>query len=177
MYGDLWKCETTKNVCIALTNTNNQNISWDNFSTFKHNLLHLEEDRMMRQRRGRTESVSIFPKQNFTDIQVWIWYKTNWHNVYFPTLPFHPHLWPLSRYRSCRISHFSLKASAGTTEFKLQVTELKREEMWGYNTRLPLSLSLCLTIMVTLPISRPSVFWYGSSLLPITVILEALSIK
>lgn len=28
---------------ISLTNTNNQNICWDDLSTFEHNLLHLDE--------------------------------------------------------------------------------------------------------------------------------------
>lgn len=58
----MYKCKH-KNVCIALTNTNNQNIRWDDFCTFKHNLLHLEEERAMK----REElSVYIFPNQSFT---------------------------------------------------------------------------------------------------------------
>lgn len=59
---DMYKCKY-KNVCIALTNTNNQNIRRDNFCTFKHNLLHLEEERAMKQ---EGQSVYIFPNQSFT---------------------------------------------------------------------------------------------------------------
>lgn len=37
-------CYTLVYEMTALTNTNNQNICWYNFSTFKNNLLHLEEE-------------------------------------------------------------------------------------------------------------------------------------
>ena len=44
---------------FALTNTNNQNIRWDDVSTFKHNLLHLEEERTMRQRKSNIYSFTV----------------------------------------------------------------------------------------------------------------------
>lgn len=93
-------------VCTSLTNTNNQHVSWDNLSTFKHNLLHLGK----KDSEHKSTIINIY----FVHFE----HLTNWHNGDFPTLPCHPrYLWPLSHYRSCKISRSFLTASAGTTEF------------------------------------------------------------
>lgn len=89
-------------------------------------------------------------------------------------LPCHWCLWSLLRYHSCRIWRSSRTASA---EVALSnCNSLNRCNM-GLVYSSSFLTHLLLTIIVAFPISGPSVFWYGSSVLPIIVILEAFPMR
>ncbi len=121
---------------MVLTNTNNQNICRNSFSTFKNNLLHLEEERSQ-------VEVKLIPLCDYRCISLNLIKQTG-RMCIFPL-----YLAVCITSDLCHIIihvefHIFLWQHLQEQQFKLYVTELNSKVMWGHNAGLCLSPSLLL---------------------------------